>query len=93
MKIPSIYLIGGAAALAALLYVNAKGAKATGVTLGTAGVDLADGIVAGTVVGIGEKVGIPATNMTACERAKAEGRTWDASFDCAAVDFIKYLWK
>lgn len=91
-NIPTTWLIAGGAVAAAMLYVSAKGAKQTGQSIGTAGVDLADGIIAGTVTGIGGKVGIPATNMTACERAKAEGRTWDASFDCPAADFIKYLW-
>nr|WP_315540506.1 hypothetical protein [uncultured Comamonas sp.] len=38
-------------------------------------------------------LGVPRTNMTECERAKAEGRTWDASFVCPAGDFIKYLYQ
>lgn len=87
------YLIAGGAVLAGLLWASARGAKATGASIGAAAVDLTDGIVSGAVVGIGQQVGIPATNMTACERAKAEGRTWDASFDCPAGDFLKYLWK
>lgn len=36
---------------------------------------------------------IPKTNMTECERAMAEGRTWDASFACPAGTFIDYLRK
>lgn len=95
MKLPAIpmpYLIAGAAVGAALLWAASKGAKDTGTTIARAGVDLVDGVVGGTVVGIGEKVGIPATNMTECERAKAEGRTWDASFACPAKDFLSYLW-
>ncbi len=55
-------------------------------------VDLADNVIGGTVTGIGQAVGIPKTNMNECERAKAEGRTWDASFACPAGDFIKYVW-
>lgn len=42
----------------------------------------------GAVEGIGLMVGIPRTDMTKCERAKAEGRWWDASFDCPAGDFL-----
>jgi hypothetical protein len=42
----------------------------------------------GVVENIGLAVGIPRTNMTECERAKAEGRWWDASFACPAGDFI-----
>lgn len=92
MKIPGIYLAAGGALGAALLYVASKGVKETGQAIGTAAVDLADGVITGTVTGIGEAVGVPKTNMTACEKAKAEGRTWDASFACPAGEFIKYLW-
>jgi hypothetical protein len=35
-------------------------------------------------------VGVPPTNLTACQRAIAEGRTWDASFACPAKDFLSY---
>lgn len=34
---------------------------------------------------------IPSTNMTECERAMAEGRTWDASWACPAGTFFDYL--
>ena len=37
-------------------------------------------------------VGIPDTNKTQCERDKAAGNTWDASFSCAAGDFLSYAW-
>lgn len=87
------YLIAGGAVLAALLWAGARGAKATGASIGTAAVDLADGVVSGAVVGTGQLIGIPATNVTECDRAKAEGRTWDASFACPAKDFLTYLWK
>ena len=46
----------------------------------------------GAVEGIGLAVGIPRTNMTECERAKAEGRWWDASFACPAADFVSGVW-
>lgn len=49
------------------------------------------GVAEGVVLGAGDAIGIPRTNMTECERAKSEGRTWDASFACPAGDFIKYL--
>lgn len=61
--------------------------------IGGAVVDLADGLVSNTVETIGEVVGIPKTDMTACERAIAEGRTWEASFVCPAKRFIKYLFE
>lgn len=91
MRVPTVYLIAGGAVLAALVWAATRGAKQTGQDIGGAVVDLADGVVSGGVVAIGERVGIPATNMTECERAKAEGRTWDASFACPATDFIKYV--
>jgi hypothetical protein len=50
-----------------------------------------DGAVTGTAYTIGDKLGIPRTNMTECEKAKAEGRTWDASFACPAKDFLSYI--
>jgi hypothetical protein len=39
---------------------------------------------AGTVVSIGEAIGVPRTDRDACSLALAEGRTWDASFACPA---------
>lgn len=82
-------LIGvGVAALVVLYLVKKKGAAvAAGTAVGAAVVDAA----AGVVVGIGSGLGIPATNMSECEKAKAEGRTWDASFACPASDFLSYL--
>lgn len=90
--IPTVYLIAGGAVAVALLYVITKGARGTGEAVGRGAVDLANGVVHGTVTGIGEAVGIPQTNPSKCERAMAEGRTWDASFDCPAGTFLRYLW-
>lgn len=91
MRVPPVYLIAGAAVAAALAYVAVKGAKGTGAALVSGALDLADGAVSEAVFTAGEAVGIPRTNMTECERAKAEGRTWDASFACPASDFLKYV--
>ena len=66
-------------------------AQAVGETVGSAAVSTIVGAGTGVVLGAGEAVGIPRTNMTECERAKAEGRTWDASFACPAGDFLKYV--
>ena len=53
------------------------------------------GVIADTaanvVIGTGDVLGIPRTNMTECERAIAEGRTWDASFACPAGTFLGSL--
>lgn len=86
------YVLAGAAVVAALVYVNWKGAAGTGAAIGGAAVDLADGIFGGVVLGLGDTVGVPQTDLTECERAKLDGRTWDASFACPAGNFISYLW-
>ena len=91
-RITTVYLIAGGAVVAALLWAASRGAKETGAAIGSAAVDLVDGAVSGAVIGIGQAVGVPKTNLTECEKAKADGRTWDASFACPAGDFIKYLW-
>lgn len=76
----------GVAAIIAL-YIAKKGiAGAAAGAVGAVG-DAA----AGTVLGIGDVFGIPRTNETECERARREGRTWDASFACPAADFFGYL--
>ena len=96
MKLPSIpvsWVIAGAAVAGALIWAKSKGAAGVGAAIGSAAVDAVDGVVSGAVVGVGQAVGIPATNQTACEKAKAEGRTWDASFACPAGDFLKYVFK
>jgi hypothetical protein len=85
-------MIAGGAVLLALAYVYTKGAKNTGQALGGAVVDVVDGAIQGAVVSTGELIGIPPTNETECQKAKREGRTWDASFACPAGDFISYLW-
>lgn len=91
MKLSTPYLIAGGAVLAALVYVASKGARETGAAIGAAAVDLVDGAVSGAVVGIGERVGIPATNVSQCERDKAAGDTWAASFSCPAADWLRYV--
>lgn len=64
-----------------------SGAIDAGAAVGGYVVDLA----AGGVIGIGEAIGVPRTNLTECEKAIAEGRTWDSSFACPAGTFIKSL--
>ncbi|MCE3602377.1 hypothetical protein LXA47_01955 [Massilia sp. P8910] len=71
------------------LFARRPGAvQNAGAVLGGAVVDAVDGAASGAVVTIGDKVGLPRTNMTECEKALAEGRTWDASFACPAGKFI-----
>lgn len=96
MKLPTIpasWVIAGVAVAGAVIWAKTRGASGVGAAIGSAAVDAVDGVVSGTVVGIGQTVGIPATNQTECDKAKAEGRTWDASFACQAGDFLRYVFK
>ena len=95
MKISTdaLLIAGGiGVAVLAVAWLSRKGnAQAVGETVGEAAVSTIVGAGTGVVLGVGEAVGVPRTNMTECERAKAEGRTWDASFACPAGDFLKYV--
>jgi len=104
MNNPKLMLYAGVAALCAVGYVYWRFTDddastgffqdvGTGVggAVGGAVIDLADGLVSGGALAIGDKVGIPRTNLTKCQQAIAEGRTWDASFDCPALDFLGYI--
>lgn len=55
-------------------------------------VQAANDVLTGAVVGIGQGVGIPPTSLTACERDKANGDVWNASFNCPAGDFLSWWW-
>lgn len=94
MKPVHLALIGTAVTVAAV-YLVTRAARAAA-DMGPVGLGAAvgSGIVdtgAGLVLGVGDSMGVPRTNMTECERAMAEGRTWDASFACPAPVFLKYL--
>lgn len=91
-QIPLLY--AGLAVLAAVVGVYVvRNAKGVGQAVGGAAVDLVDGVLSGGVIAAGDVVGVPMTNLTECERAKLEGRTWDASFACPAGDFLKYVFR
>ena len=77
---------------AALLYVSIKGAKSTGAAIGAGAVDLVDGVIRGSITGIGGLVGVPPTEPDKCAKCKANGDTWCASFACSAADFLEWLW-
>lgn len=86
-----LFVLGAGLAVVALLAINRRDgvslAQSVGEAAGGAVVDTATGVV----YGVGDAVGVPRTNMTECERAIAEGRTWDASFVCPAGTFIKHV--
>lgn len=66
--------------------------SANGEQVGTAAVNAVGNVTAGAVEGVGDWFGIPRTEQSACDKALAEGRTWDASFACPASDFLKGTW-
>lgn len=80
----------GVAGVAVLLVMN-KGARETGAAIGGAVVDLADGVLSGAVVGVGSAVGIPATEPSRCEAAKAANNLWDVSLYCPAADYFRQI--
>lgn len=86
-------LIGGGIALAALvLYIVAMGGvKNAGKGIGQAAVAGVDGTAAGVVVGAGNIMGIPDTDIDKCRAAMAAGDTLDASLYCPAPVFIKWM--
>lgn len=90
LNITGIHLAIGAAAIVGLVLV-VRNAKTVGTALGGAVVEAADGAVTGTVKTIGEKVGIPDTNVSQCQKDMAAGDSWAASFSCPAKTFIAYM--
>ncbi|MYM96236.1 hypothetical protein [Duganella vulcania] len=86
-------LVGAVLAGAAFFLFKKSGggnlAQTVAQNVGAVVVDVADGVTSGVVYGVGDKLGVPRTDQTECEKALAEGRTWDASFACPAGTFIK----
>lgn len=92
-------IIGAAAAVLGLLVY--RGASKAGQALGQAGAAVADTAraaagavdtgIAAPVYLLGDAVGMPRTSANECDRAKREGRTWDASFACPAGEWLRYV--
>lgn len=88
MRVQTALVAGvGVLVIAAVLYVWRKGAGA----VAQGAVNLVNDTVGGAVVGVGNVIGIPETNLNECDRALAEGRYWDASFVCPAGRLVKGL--
>ncbi|MBZ0105524.1 MAG: hypothetical protein K8H84_07815 [Sulfuricella denitrificans] len=81
--------LGISAGLLAWVYV--KGTQGAARDLASGAVGAVNGVFVGGIEGVGQVFGIEPTNQTQCEKDKAAGKTWDASFSCPAGDFIKYL--
>lgn len=86
-----LLIFGAGAALLVLVILNRTTAGNLAITAGEAAAGLVVDTASGAVIGIGKAVGVPETNMDECDRAIAEGRTWDASFACPASRFIKHV--
>jgi len=84
---PYLLAIVGVAGL--VLYVRAIGAAEAS----RRAVHAVDDLAGGLLTGAGEVIGIPATSKAACEKAKAAGDTWEASFACTAKDFVTWWWE
>lgn len=80
--VAAVYIVTRAARAAADL-----GPVGIGAAVGGAVVDTG----AGVVLGIGDAVGLPRTDLDECRRAMAEGRTLDASMVCPLPIFIEYI--
>ncbi len=76
-------LIGIVVVIGVLLYLKSNAANVGAAVTGAVG----DAAV-GAVVGIGETVGIPATNPTQCQIDLAAGDMWAASFSCDAGTYL-----
>ena len=93
MKIrPEILIIAGGAVLAGIL-LTGRNASALGGQIGAGAVDMVDGVIAGAVVAVGERVGIPQTDAERGAAELAAGDYWNASFQLPAGDFIAGTWR
>lgn len=90
--VPTLYLLAGLGVLGVAWALTRPGAAgAAGEALGAAAVDAADGAIRGTVVAVGELVGIPATDADQCTRDLAAGDLLAASFSCPAPRYLKAI--
>ena len=84
MKTETVAILAVIAVGTALVVLRSRTTQDWGAAVGSGVVNAG----AGVVLGIGDAVGLPRTDMTECQRALAEGRRWDASFACPAGTFI-----
>jgi len=81
----------GLVAAGAVLYIVKKGGIAGAAqSVGAGAVGVVDGLASGLVLGLGDVVGLPRTEKTACELAMQNGDNWKASFVCDAATFLKW---
>lgn len=82
---------GGLLLVAGLAYLWGRGAGGVAQDASRAVVNVAGGAATGVVHGVSDVIGMPVPERAACDAAKAEGRTWDASFMCPAGEFVSYV--
>lgn len=93
-RLELVAVVGAAAVVAWVLYRVTAAAGAAAGKVGQVAGQVADAggvIVSAPVLAAGDVFGVPRTNPTACQQAKAEGRVWDASFACPALEFLGYI--
>jgi hypothetical protein len=84
-------VLGALGALGLLAWLAARDVTAGGVgeNIGRNIIEGTDGVIAGAVKGVGEIVGIPATNEDQCTLDLARGDLWAASFSCPAPRYLR----
>ena len=89
--IPQKYLVGAAAvaAVAVALWLWKRGLAGVAEDIAGGAVAVAGGAAGGAVKGGASMIGIPDTNADLCRKAIAEGKLWDASFYCTALEFAE----
>jgi len=78
-------------ALLVVGYIAYRGFGGAAKDLSKAAVNVASGVVEGTVVGAGQAFNIPETSKNACDSSIASGSYWDASFNCPAKRYAQFL--
>ena len=84
--IAAVVVVGGLA-----LYIASAGVRGAANTAARGSVNAVWGAMEGFIHGASDVVGIPTPERAACELAKAEGRTWDASWACPAGEFMQWI--
>lgn len=91
IDLPPLALAAGAVGLGliALAWANKSPGQTLAGSIAQGAVTAAGDAAAGAVVGLGEVVGIPATDADQCSIDLAAGDYWAASFSCPASRFLK----
>lgn len=92
VSLPTLYVLAGLGVVGVAWAMTRQGAAAAaGEAAAHAVVDAAEGAIRGTVIGVGEVVGIPETDNDQCTLDLARGDLWAASFSCPAPRYLKAI--